>query len=272
MLDTLFTPLSYSFFVTALAVGAAISVVAALLGTHLSLRGFSMLGDGLSHIGFGAVAVAAAAGLLPLAVAIPVVILAAFFLLAAGGRGGAHADNAIAMLSAGGLAVGLIAASLGGARFDLNTYLFGSVLAVSEEDKWIVLGACAVIFVLYLFCYRAFFSLTFDEDFFAAKTHRAGAVRALLAALAAVVVVIGMQSVGALLISSLLIFPPSAAKQLSRSFFGTVVLSAVLGLFSFVVGLFLSFHLSLPAGAAVVLTNGAVYLVCLALGKLVHRR
>ena len=271
MFEFLTAPLAYQFFVTALLCGSAIALVAALVGTHLTLKGFSMLGDGLSHVGFGTVAVAAAVGAAPLAVAIPVVILAAFLLLRLA-SGGARADASVAMLSAAGLAVGVVAVSLSGTNFDLSSYLFGSVLAVSKTDAPVVLVVCGAVFVIYLLCYPAFFSLTFDEEFLEAQTAHRGFFRTTLSALSAVIVVVGMQSVGALLISALLIFAPSSAARLTRSFRQTVILSAVLGVVTFVVGLYLSFYLSLPAGASVVLVGAAVYLVFLALGALKKRR
>lgn len=272
MMETLFLPLSYSFFRVALLTGAALAVVAALIGTHLTFKGFSMIGDGLSHVGFGAIAVAAGIGMAPLAVAIPVVIVAAFLLLRLSRRAGARADAAIALLSAASLAVGAIAVAKAGTASDLTSYLFGSVLAVRGETAPVILVLCGVLFLIYLLFYPAFFSITFDEDFFDAKTRRAGVFRSLLAALCAVVVVLGMQSVGALLISALLIFPASAASRLARSFRNTVLLAALFALTSFVTGLFLSYHLALPAGAAVVATNTLLYLLCLGISALLGRK
>lgn len=272
MFDLLFAPLGYGFFVTALLTGSAICLVAALVGTHLTFKGFSMLGDGLSHVGFGAVAVASSLGLAPLAVAVPAAILTAFLLLSLSRRSKASADSSVALLSAVGLAVGVVAVSRAGVSFDLNAYLFGSVLAIEQDTAPAVILICASLFVLYLLCYPAFFSLTADESFFSAQTRTAALFRSLLAAIAAVVVVVGMQSVGALLISALLIFPPSAAKHVSSSFCATVILSAVFSVVSFVAGLYLSFYLSLPAGASVVLTNAALFLVCLLCGKLKRKK
>lgn len=272
MLDVLLVPLGYAFFLRALFVGGAIALVAALVGTHLTHKGFSMIGDGLSHVGFGAIAVSAAVGAAPLAVAIPVVVVAAFLLLRLASKSGEKADAQIAMLSTAALAVGVVAVSLAGTNFDLNSYLFGSVLAVSEADAPLMLGLCALIFLLYLLFYPAFFSLTFDEEFFAVKVPRASLFRSLLAALSAVIVVIGMQSVGALLISALLIFPPSAAARLARSFRAAVCLSGVFSLFSLFSGLYLSYYLALPAGAAVVLANAVTYLLVRLIASCFSRR
>lgn len=269
MLDALLSPLSYPFFVTALVCGAAISLCAATLGTHLTLKGFSMLGDGLSHVGFGAAAVAVAVGFAPLSVCVPVVIGAAFVLLRL--QKSVRADAAIAMLSAAALAIGVITVNLAGTSFDLNSYLFGSVLAISSADAPWVLAACGIILLLYLLFFPSLFALTHDEDFARATGRRTSLLQTLLATLCAVVVVLGMQTAGALLISSLLIFPPSAAMRLARSFRATVCLSAVLGACSFVVGLYLSYFFSLPAGAAVVCTQGLVYLLCLCLSPLLRQ-
>ncbi len=272
MLDALLLPFSYGFFVVALIVGASVALVAALVGTHLSSGGFSMLGDGLSHVGFGALAVAAALGLFPLPVAVVCAVLAAFLLLRLASRPHARADALIAMLSAASLAVGVIAVHLSGSTVDLNSYLFGSVLAVRAADAPLLLGLCAVALVAYLVLYPAFFSLSFDEEFLASQTGKASLLRGILAALSAVTVVLGMQSVGALLISALLIFPSASAKHVARTFRMTVALSAVFGVSSFVTGLYLSYCLSLPAGASVVVVEAALYLVCLALGSLLKKR
>lgn len=261
MLDALLLPLNYSFFLTALVCGAAIAVAAALVGTHLTLKGFSMIGDGLSHVGFGTIAIAAAAGMAPLAVAIPAVIAAAFLLLRLERRA-ARADAAIAMLSATALALGVSTVSLSGTNFDLNAYLFGSVLAISREQLPWVLLLCAAVILAYALLYPLFFSLTYDEEFLAVTQRKHTFARSWLASLSAVIVVLGMQSVGALLISALLIFPPSAAMRLCRSFRQSVLFAAAFSLLGVVTGLFVSFYADLPAGAAIVLTDAALYLVC----------
>lgn len=272
MLEFFIAPLSFSFFQTALVSGVAISVICALVGTHLTFKGFSMIGDGLSHVGFGALACAAALGLAPLAVAIPAAVLCAFLLLRLAGRGGARADASIAMLSVASLAVGSVAVSFAGTNFDLNAYLFGSVLAVSGKQAPLLLLLCLAVLAVYLVCYPTFFALTFDEDFLHAKGAKTALFRSLLSALCAVIVVVGMQSVGALLISALLVFAPSAAACVCRSFRTTVLLSAVFAAVGFTTGLFLSYHLSLPAGAAVVLTHAALYLVCRCIGAVQKKK
>lgn len=272
MLDLLLSPLQFRFFVIALIAGAFIALAASLLGTHLTLKGFSMIGDGLSHVGFGAIAVASAASLFPLAVALPVVVLAAFLLLRLQKQKGKSAEAAIAMLSSVSLAVGVIAVALSGTNFDLNSYLFGSILAVSESDLWWIVPLCSAVIVLYVLFYPRFFTLTHDEEFLRAVGEKSEPIRTLLAALSAVVVVLGMQTAGALLIGALLIFPPESAMCLARSFRSTVILSAVLSVSALVLGLFFSFFFSLPAGAAIVVTNGLCYLVCRAVGALRRRK
>lgn len=272
MFEWLGAMFSYDFFVRAFFAGAAVCLCASLLGTHLVLKRFSMIGDGLSHVGFGALAVAAAANLAPLWVAVPVVVLAAFLLLRLQGRSRLGGDVAIALLSAAALAAGVFIVSLTGANFDLSSYLFGSILAVSGADVPVTLFLCAAVFLLYLFCFSKFFAVTFDEDFARACGTRTGLYNTLLSVLCAVVVVLGMRLAGALLISALLVFPPACAMRLARSFRGTVLLSAALSLFCFAAGLVLSFALPVPAGATVVLCNALCFLVCSVVSAFVRRR
>ena len=154
---------SYVFIQRALVVGILVSLCAALLGINLVLRRFSMIGDGLSHVGFGALALAAVLGLAPLAVAIPVVIVAAFFMLWLNERGHMQGDAAIAILSSSALAIGvLITACTTGMNTDLNSYMFGSVLAISEGDMVLSIVVSVVVLLLYAFCYHPLFSVTFD--------------------------------------------------------------------------------------------------------------
>ncbi len=259
---------SYQFFLIAFVCGAAISLCAALIGTHLTLKHFSMLGDGLSHVGFGALALAAALNLAPLWVAVPAVLVCAFLLLRLQKGDRKNADAAVAMLSAAALAAGMITVSLAGVSFDLNAYLFGSILAIGAADAPIVLCVCALVAITYLACFPRLFAVTFDEDFARACGTKTGVFDTILALLCACVVVLGMRIAGSLLISALLIFPPKAAMCLTRSFRATAILSAVVSLIFFIVGLFASAWLNLPAGAAVVAANAVGYCLCRLIGAL----
>ena len=265
---------SYQFFVTAFVCGAAISLCAALVGTHLTLKHFSMLGDGLSHVGFGALALAAAWNLAPLSIAIPAVLICAFLLLRLqkSAQSASGADAAVAMLSAAALAVGVIAVSLSGTTVDLDGYLFGSILAISASETPLVLGVCALVALTYVCCFPRLFAVTFDKDFARACGTRVGLYDTVLSLLCALVVVLGMRIAGALLISALLIFPPKAAMKLTRSFRATVILSAVFSLVFFTAGLIGSWYLDLPAGAAVVAANALGFCLCALFGVLIRKK
>lgn len=265
--------LQYEVFRNALLAGAGLSLCAALLGVTLVLKRYSMIGDGLSHVGFGALSIAAACGLAPLWIAIPAVILAAFLLLRIRNNGKIRSDAAIALIASSSLAIGVTATALsGGTGTDVSSYMFGSILSVSKIDAILSLCLCCAVLIWYVFCYNRIFSVTFDESFFQATGGNASAYTTAFAVLTALTVVLGMRIMGTLLISSLIIFPALSAMRLCRSFRGTVLLSAGISLFCFFAGMLITTFTPTPAGAAVVLANLAVFLVCAVLGKLLFRR
>ena len=203
MIQYLAEMFSYPYMVRALAGGVLLSLCAALLGVSLVLKRYSMIGDGLSHVGFGALAVASALNLAPLAVAIPVVICAAFFLLKLSQSGKMRGDAATAVFSTGALAIGVMVVSLStGMNADLNSYLFGSILAMSKQDMILSLVVSVLVLLTYVVCYDKIFAITFDEDFAKATGTRTELYNTLLAVLTAIIVVLGMRMMGALLIST----------------------------------------------------------------------
>ena len=247
---------SYVFIQRALVVGILVSLCAALLGISLVLRRFSMIGDGLSHVGFGALALAAVAGLAPLAVAIPVTVAAAFFMLWLNEHGHMQGDAAIAILSSSALAVGvLITACTTGLNTDLNSYMFGSILAISRTDMILSVVVSVIVLILYALCYHPLFSITFDENFARATGAKASLYNTVLSVLTALTVVTGMRLMGTLLISPLIIFPALTAMRVCKSYRGVVICSMVTAVLCFVLGLVLSFLFSLPTGATIVVVN-----------------
>lgn len=263
-----FESLSYSFLQRALIVGTLISLCSALLGVSLVLKRYSLIGDGLSHVGFGALAVAAAMGLAPLSVAVPVVIIASVLLLRLNTNSKLKGDSAIGIISTAALAIGVIIVSVTGTNTDLSNYMFGSILSISKCDTVLSIILSAVIALLYVLFYHRIFAVTFDEDFARATGTKVSVFNTLLAVLTSVTVVIGMRMMGTLLVSALIIFPPVSAARLCKTFKSVTVASAVISVFSFWTGLFLSFELSFPTGATVVLTNLCVMLLSFALRKL----
>lgn len=254
--------LSYPFIVRALLGGILVSLCASLLGVSLVLKRYSMIGDGLSHVSFGALSVALAIGWSPLKVSIPVVVLAAFFLLRITERGKIKSDAAIAIISASALAIGIIVTSMTtGMTTDVSSYMFGSILAMSREDVYLSAALSAVVLGLFVFCYNKVFAVTFDENFAKATGVNVSLYNVLIAVLTAVTIVLGMRMMGAMLISSLIIFPSLTAMRVFKSFRGVVVVSGILSVLCFCGGMVISYVYSTPAGASVVVVNLAAFLL-----------
>ena len=257
---------SYPFMQRALVAGVLVSLCAALLGVSLVLKRYSMIGDGLSHVSFGALAIAVALGMTPLYFSIPVVVLAAFFLLRMASHPHWNSDAAIAVMSASSLAIGIIVISrTTGMTTDVDNYMFGSVLAMSKADVALSVVLCAAVLVLFILFYHKLFAVTFDESFSRATGLKVERYNTLLAILTALTIVLGMRMMGAMLISSLVIFPALTAMRLFKSFRSVVLCSAVTSVTCFCAGLTASFVLSTPVGASVVAANLGLFLLsCLA--------
>ncbi|MBE7041935.1 MAG: metal ABC transporter permease [Ruminococcaceae bacterium] len=261
--------LSYPFIQRALIAGLLISLCAALLGVSLVLKRYAMIGDGLSHVGFGALAVATAVGLSPLWFTIPVVIVAAVLLLRLNETNAIRGDGAIAVLSTGSLALGVMVVSLtSGMNTDVTNYLFGSILAMSREDLMLSIVLGTVCFLLFLLCYHRIFGVTFDETFARATGVRAGVYNLLLAVLTAITVVLGMRMMGALLISACMIFPALTAMRVCKTFRGVTILAVILSLLSFLIGLTLSYFFAVPTGAGIVLVSVGFFILFSGIGAL----
>ena len=269
MLEYIGRMFSYPFMQRAFLVGILVSLCASLLGVSLVLKRYSMIGDGLSHVGFGALAVASALHMAPLAVAVPVVVLAAFILLRLSDSGTLKGDAAIAMISTGALAVGVMVVSVTtGMNSDLNSYMFGSILAMSKSDVVLSAVLSVIVLVLYLFFYDKIFAVTFDTVFARATGIRTGFYNMLLAVLTAVTVVLGMRMMGALLISSLIIFPALTAMRVCKHYRSVILCAVAVSVISFVLGMTVSFLLATPAGASIVIVDIAMYLIFWAAGAI----
>ena len=251
--------LSYPFLVRALVVGVLVSLCASLLGVSLVLKRYSMIGDGLSHVGFGALAIAAAFNLAPLAVAVPVVVVAAFLLLRLSQSGKLKGDAAIALLSSSALAIGVMTVSVtSGMNTDVNNYMFGSILSLSSADLRLSLILSAAVLALFVLCYPRIFAVTFDETFSRATGVHTQAYNMLLAV---VTIVLGMRMMGALLISSLIIFPALTAMRVFGTFRSVTICAAVVSVVNFLLGMVLSYVLETPSGASVGVVDLVVFLL-----------
>ena len=253
---------SYPFMQRALIAGVLVSLCAALLGVPLVLKRYSMIGDGLSHVSFGALAIAVALGVTPLYFSIPVVIVAAFLLLRVADNPRWNSDAAIAVMSASSLAIGILVISrTTGMTTDVDNYMFGSVLAMSKADVALSIVVCAAVLVLFILFYHKLFAVTFDESFSRATGLNVNWYNTLLSILTALTIVLGMRMMGAMLISSLVIFPALTAMRLFRSFRSVILCSAVTSVVCFCTGLTISFVFSTPVGATVVAANLTLFLL-----------
>ena len=266
MFETIQEMMSYTFLARAVIVGSLVSLCAALLGVTLVLKRYSMIGDGLSHVGFGALAVASALNMAPLTVTIPVVLIASFLLLRLSDNSAIKGDSAIAIISSGSLAIGVVVTSMNGTNTDLSNYLFGSILSVSHEDEILCISVSLVVLLVYVLFYHRIFAITFDENFAKATGIPTKLFNTIISMLTAIVIVVGMRLMGTLLISSLIIFPSISAMRVFHKFKAVVILSAILSVVCFVVGITMSYVYELPSGASVVLVNMAVLLICSILG------
>ena len=260
--------LSYHFMQRAIIVGVLVSVCAALLGVSLVLKRYSMIGDGLSHVGFGALAVASAFGLAPLWVAVPVVIIAAVFLLNLQQSGKVKGDAAVAIISSASLAIGFITVSLTtGMNTEVSSYMFGSILSLSRSDTVLSVILSSAVLALFILFYPRIFAVTFDETFAKATGTDTGFYNMLLAVLTAVTVVLGMRMMGALLISSLIIFPALSAMRVCKSFKAVIITSAVISVLCFIAGITASYFLETPTGASIVAADLIVFGLFVIIGK-----
>lgn len=264
---------SYGFLTRALIGGTLISLCVALLGVNLVLRRFSMIGDGLSHVGFGALALAAVLNAAPLLVAIPFVTLASFFMLWLNERGKINGDAAIAILSSSALAAGVLLSYHSDAiNTDLSGYLFGSILGMKQSDVWVCIVLAAVMVLLYLFLYHSLFAVTFDPSFANATGTPSTIYHMVHALLTSVTIVIGMRLMGALLISSLIIFPALTAMRICRSYRSVVLCSSATSIGCFLCGMLFVLLWDLPVGASIVMVSLGCFLLFCAIGALAKHR
>ena len=276
MLEQLQLYFSYDFVRYAFIAGVLISLCAGLLGVVLVLKRYAMIGDGLSHVAFGAMAIAAVLGFAPMTVALPVTVAVAILLLLAGEKQLIKGDSAIAMLSAGSLAVGYLLLNLfpssdtGSLSGDVCASLFGStsMMTLSNTDVWLCVGLSVAVIGFFVIFYHKIFAVTFDEGFATSSGVRVRAYNFLIAAISGVVIVLAMKLVGALLISSLIIFPALSAMRVFRSFRSVVICSAVIAVVGSLTGLLAALLLSTPTGASVAVVHIVIFMAFTVIGKL----
>lgn len=262
--------------VRAMVVGVLVSLCASVLGVSLVLKRYSMIGDGLSHVGFFALALSAAAGVsaaYSMEVSVPIVILAAVLILRLSKRDGRlNGDSACAIVSTGAVAVGTLMYNFtGGKSGDICNSLFGSASVVTISDKDMVLSVIlsVVVLVWFMLCSKIIFAVTFDETFAHAAGIKTDIFSVLLAVLTGVTIVVGMKMMGSIMISALIIFPALTAMRLTKSFRLTVIFSAVISVVCFVAGFLTACVFSLQTGAAVVTAELLCFVVVSAVSAIV---
>lgn len=257
--------LNYGFMVRAIIMGLLVAISAALVGTSLVLRKNSMIGDGLSHVAFGAFAIATVLQVAPLEFALPIVVATSMLILRMGQKKRIQNDATIAILSASALALGTFVISITkGVNTDISNYLFGSILAISGKDLIVGGLLLAMVVVLYGLSYHRIFALTFDETFARSTGVKVQIYDVIFAVICSIIIVLGMRLLGALLISSLIVFPTVTAMQICKNYNKVVLFAVVLAILNFTIGIYLSFYLKTPTGASIVLVS-LVTLVILSL-------
>ena len=252
----IFNILEYQFIRRAYLAGTLIAALCASIGIYLLLRKLSLIGDGLSHVSFGAIALGLLWGIYPLYVALPVVLGASLFILTLNRRATLYGDAAIGIVSSVGIASGIIFASISeGFNVDLFAYLFGSILAIGQEELYLAAILSLSVGAVVCFFYHDLFSVTFDEEYAHISGIKVKAINLLLMSITAIAVVLAVKIVGVTLVSALLILPAATALQLARSFRIALIAAILFAVFSLWVGIALSFYLDLPTGAVVVLIN-----------------
>ncbi|MBR4360190.1 MAG: metal ABC transporter permease [Clostridia bacterium] len=268
MIDTLRQYLNIPFVQYAMIVGILIALCSSLLGVTLVLKRFSFIGDGLSHVAFGAMAIAGVLHLTDeMLFVLPVTVLCAILLLRTGQNTKIKGDAAVAMISVGALAMGYLLLNLFSASANLSgdvcSTLFGStsIMTLTKAEVWLCAGLSSAVVVIFLLFYNKIFAVTFDEDFARASGTRVEAYNLLIAVVIAVIIVLAMNLVGSLLISALIIFPAMSAMRLFRSFRGVTICSAALSVACALLGILISILGGTPVGSTIVAVDIAAFLI-----------
>ena len=275
MIRTLAMYLQYPFVRYAIIVGVLIALCSSLLGVTLVLKRFSFIGDGLSHVAFGAMAIASVANLSnKMILVLPITVISAVLLLRTGQNTKIKGDAAIAMISVGALAFGYLLMNLFSTSSNLSgdvcSTLFGStsILTLTSKEVWICIVLSVIVVILFVLFYHKIFAVTFDENFAKATGLNANAYNLLIAVVIAVIIVLAMNLVGSLLISALVIFPALSAMRVFHSFKKVTIASAVISVFCALTGMLISIWQGTPVGSTIVAADVAAFAVCYAMGRL----
>lgn len=275
MLDTLIEYMSFPFVRYALIVGVLIALCSSLLGVTLVLKRYSFIGDGLSHVAFGALAIATILNFTNrMIIVLPITIVFAILLLRKGQNTKIKGDAAIAMLSVGALAFGYMMMNLfpssANVSGDVCTTLFGSmsILMLTKTDVWVCGILAIVVTILFIFLYNRIFAVTFDEDFANAVGTKVNFYNLLIATVIAIIIVLAMNLVGSLLISALVIFPALSAMSILKNFKSVTIFSAVSSMICALIGIIISILAGTPVGSTIVAADVVLFAVCYLIGRI----
>lgn len=273
MLDKLVLYMQYPFVRYALIVGVLIALCSSLLGVTLVLKRFSYIGDGLSHVAFGAISIAAVLNLSnDMILVMPITIISAILLLRTGQNAKIKGDAAIAMISVGALAFGYLIMNIFSTSSNLSgdvcSTLFGStsILTLTQKEVWLCIILSIAVVIIFILFYNKIFAVTFDEDFAKATGTKADAYNLLIAIVIAVIIVLAMNLVGSLLISALVIFPALSAMRIFRSFKMVTVFSAILSVICALLGIIISILAGTPVGSTIVAADVVAFAICCLIG------
>ena len=275
MIDTLIQYFQFSFVQYAFIVGVLISLCSSLLGVTLVLKRFSFIGDGLSHVAFGAISIAAVLNLSNnMFLVLPITIISAILLLRTGKNTKIHGDAAIAMISVSALALGYLIMNIfstsANITGDVCTTLFGStsILTLRKSEVWLCVILSILVIGAFIIFYNKIFAVTFDENFAQAIGTHASIYNLVIAVIIAIIIVLAMNLVGSLLISALVIFPALSAMRIFKSFKSVTICSACFSVICSVIGLLISILAGTPVGSTIVATDLVVFLICTIVGKI----
>lgn len=260
IINLLIEALTTGFVLKAILVGILVAISASFLGIFLVLKKYSMIGEGLAHVSFGTIAIALFLGLTPLYVSIPLVIIASILILKLNEKTEIHSDAAIGLVASFSVALGyIIASSTSGFTVNLSSYLFGSILLVTNTEVYLAIILTLIVCSTIIYFYNSFFALTYDEEFAQVLGLKTKLLNYILSILTSLTIVLGINVVGTMLISSLIIFPTVTALQIAKSFKRTIIISLIVSISSIILGIISSIILNTPTGATIVVLNSIFF-------------
>ncbi len=258
----IFNFLQYGFIQKAFIGGSFVALTCAILGVFLVLKNMSLIGDGLSHVSFGAIALGLFMGVAPFYIAIPFVAISSILILKISEKTKIYGDASIGIVSAVGISGGVILASLsGGFNVDLMSFLFGNILAISNSELILSIAISIIVLFAVYFLYFDLFSATFDEEYAKTTGIKTRLINYVLTVLTALTVVLSVKVVGVMLVSALLILPAVSALQIAGRFKNAIILAGLISVFSVLLGISFSFFADKPTGAVIVMVNALIFAV-----------